>query len=54
MELIVYRDSPVASEPRALPAGHYNLARGLQLRSPSGVAFVPIRSMQMLGILDAE
>lgn len=54
MELIVYRDAPLASEQRALPAEHYNLARGLQARSPRGVAFVPIRSMQMLGILDAE
>ena len=54
MELIVFRDSPIASEPRALPAEHYKLARVLQVRSPRGVAFVPIRSMQMLGILDAE
>ncbi len=54
MEIIVYRDLPLASEQRALPAEHYNLARGLQARSPRGVAFVPIRSMQMLGVLDAE
>lgn len=54
MELIVYRDLPIAREVRALPAEHYNLARMLQTRSPRGVAFVPVRSMQMLGILDAE
>lgn len=54
MEIIVYRNPPLASEHRTLPADHYNLARSLQARSPRGVAFVPVRSMQMLGILDAE
>lgn len=54
MEIIVYRSPPIASEHRALPAKHYNLARSLQARSPRGVAFVPVRSMQMLAILDAE
>lgn len=54
MEIVVYRNPPLTSEQRTLPAVHYNLARGLQARSPRGVAFVPIRSMQILGILDAE
>lgn len=54
MEIVVYRDPPLISEQRALPAEHYNLARRLQARSPRGVAFVPVRRMQMLGILDAE
>lgn len=54
MEITVIRGAPLAREPRQLPAAHYNLARTLQARSPRGVAFVPIRSMQMLAILDAE
>ncbi len=54
MEITVYRDRPLTRESRTLPAAVYNLARTLQARSPSGVAFVPIRSMQVLAILDAE
>lgn len=54
MEITIFRDTPLAREPRHLPAEEYNLARVLQARSPRGVAFVPIRSMQMLAILDAE
>lgn len=54
MEITVYREPPLASEPRFLPADQYNLARTLQARSPRGVAFVPVRSMQVLAILDAE
>ena len=41
-------------EPRQLPAATYNLAHTLLARSPSGVVFVPIRSMQYLAILDHE
>lgn len=54
MEITVYRDQPLAREQRSLPAAVYNLARTLQARSPGGVAFVPIRAMQILAILDAE
>jgi hypothetical protein len=54
MEITVFRDPPVGQEERALPAVQYNLARLLQARSPNGVAFVPIRSMQMLAILDDD
>lgn len=54
MEITVFRDAPLAREPRHLPAVEYNLARVLQARSPRGVAFVPIRSMQILAILDAD
>jgi hypothetical protein len=54
MEFTVYFEMPVASETRLLPAQQYNLARTLQARAPSAVAFVPIRSMQVLAILDAE
>lgn len=53
MDITVFLDSPLGREPRSLPAAHYNLARILQGRSPRGVAFVPIRSMQVLAILDA-
>ena len=54
MEITVFRDPPLSQEPRCLPAAEYKLARLLQMRSPHGVAFVPIRSMQILAILDAE
>lgn len=54
MDITIFRDPEVGGEARVLPALQYNLARLLQSRSPSGVAFVPIRSMQILAILDAE
>lgn len=54
MEITVYRDQAIHREPSKLPADTYNLARTLQARSPSGVAFVPIRSMQVLAILDRD
>jgi len=54
MEITVYRDQALHREARTLPADTYNLARTLQARSPSGVAFVPIRSMQVLAILDRD
>lgn len=52
MEITVYRDRPISSEASTLAASTYNLAHSLIARSPSGVVFVPIRSMQMLAILD--
>lgn len=54
MEITVYRDQPFLREARRLPAETYNLARVLQARSPSGAAFVPIRSMQVLAIVDRD
>lgn len=54
MEISVYRDQPISSEASTLAAGIYNLAHSLIARSPNGVVFVPIRSMQMLAILDSE
>jgi len=54
LEITIFRDVPVGRESRYLPAFQYNLARKLQACSPAGVAFVPIRSMQILAILDAE
>ncbi len=53
MEITVYREAPLASELRQLPALTYNLVHSLLARSP-GVVFVPIRSMQYLAIVDAE
>lgn len=53
MDITVYRAEALARESGTLPAATYNLARTLQARSPSGVAFVPVRSMQVLAILDA-
>lgn len=52
MEITVFRAQPIGRETRRMPAGTYNLARTLQSRSLKGVAFVPIRSMQILAILD--
>ena len=54
MDITVYRASPIAREHRTMPAATYNLGRSLQARSPNGIAVVPIRSMQVLAILDAE
>lgn len=54
MEITVFRDQAIHRETRSLPAETYNLARRLQARSPSGVAFIPIRSMQVLAILDRD
>lgn len=54
MEITCYRDQELQREIRHLPAAAYNLAHTLLARSPSGVVFVPIRSMQFLAILDHE
>lgn len=54
MEIHVWRDQALATESKTLPAATYNLAHSLLARAPSGVVFVPIRSMQMLAILDRE
>ncbi len=49
-----YRGPALRAEPRRLPAQIYNLARLLVARSGSGSAFVPIRPMQYLAVLDDE
>lgn len=54
MEIICYRDAELGREARQLPAPVYNLTRRLIASSPSGIVFVPIRSMQYLAILDRE
>ena len=52
MQITVHRGPEVWRERRSMPAATYNLARTLQMRSPNGVAFVPIRSLQVLAIVD--
>lgn len=54
MQITVHRGPELWRESRSLAAPTYNLARALQRRSPSGVAFVPIRSMQVLAIVDHQ
>ena len=54
MEISLYRDTEIGREIRSMPAEVYNLAKRLMLHSPAGAAFVPIRSMQYLAILDQD
>jgi hypothetical protein len=49
-----YRPDEFSREAHTLPAGLYNRARLLVMRSESGHVFVPIRSMQYLAVLDME
>jgi hypothetical protein len=54
VEETFYRPDELAREARSLPCSTYNLARLLVTRSSNGCIFVPIRSMQVLAVLDAE
>jgi len=54
MEISFYRDQPLSREARSLPAEDYNLTRLLLARAPEGCVFVPIRSMQVLAVIDNE
>lgn len=54
MQITVHRGCELWREEHGLPAATYNLARTLQLRSPHGVAFVPVRSLQVLAIVDRD
>ncbi len=54
MEITCYRETEINRERRTLPATTYNMAIQLLARCSSGQLFVPIRSMQILAILDAE
>jgi hypothetical protein len=54
MEIRFYRDEPLSREARSLPAEDYNLTRLLLARASAGCVFVPIRSMQVLAVIDAE
>lgn len=53
MEITCYRDTELRRDLHHLPAASYNLAKTLLAKSPTGVVFLPIRSMQYLAILDA-
>jgi len=53
VEETFYRPDEVARETRTLPAATYQLARSL-LGGGGACVFVPIRSMQVLAVLDAE
>lgn len=54
MEIRFERGPEIEREQRTLPAAHYRLIRLLFSRGQSGNLFVPIRSMQYLGVLDRE
>jgi len=58
VEETFYRPDELAREARSLPSSTYNLAHLLVARfvarSSNGCVFVPIRSMQVLAVLDAE
>ncbi|MDT8364532.1 MAG: hypothetical protein RQ714_07805 [Nitrosomonas sp.] len=54
MEITCYRETEVSREQRTLPATTYNMAVQLLARCHAGQLFVPIRSMQILAIIDAE
>ena len=54
MQIIVHRAAELARVHRTIAASTYNAARLLQRRSRDGVAFVPIRSMQVLAVISAD
>lgn len=49
-----YRPAEVAREPRTMPAETYKLAHLMFTRAATGSAFVPIRSMQYLAVIDRD
>lgn len=53
MKIELHRGPELAREPRSLPAPVYNLAHTLLARGGDAV-FVPIRSMQVLAIIDRD
>lgn len=54
MQITVHRAAELARVRRFIAGSTYNLARLLQQRSAHGVAFVPIRAMQVLAVLGAD
>ena len=54
MDISFERGPEIGREARTLPADHYRLIRLLFSRNQSDTLFVPIRSMQYLGIIDRE
>ena len=53
MKIELHRGPELSREPRHLPAAVYNLAHTLLARGGDAV-FVPIRSMQVLAIIDRD
>lgn len=49
-----YREDPIEVRTAQLSADLYNLAHRLLVRGGAGCLFVPIRSIQYLGVIDAE
>ena len=49
-----YRGPALEASARTLPADIYNATRWLLARAEKGSAFVPIRNMQYLAVIDAE
>lgn len=49
-----FRDEPIEVRELTLPARVYNLAHVALQRSGRECVFVPIRSMQFMGVIDAE
>jgi len=49
-----FRGQELAREPRSMPAATYNLTRILLARTKDAFVFVPIRSMQVLAIVEAR
>ena len=54
MDISFQRGPEIGREERTLPADHYRLIRLLFNREQSDSLFVPIRSIQYLGIIDRE
>lgn len=54
MQISFERGTEVGRERRTLPADHYRLIRLLYSRQRQSTLFVPIRSMQYLGLIDQE
>jgi hypothetical protein len=49
---VFFRPPEVARQDSALPADLYHATQRLLARSPTGCVFVPIRSMQYIGVID--
>ena len=49
---VFFRPPEVTRQPSALPADLHRAVQRLLARSPTGCVFVPIRSMQYIGVID--
>jgi len=54
VEETFYRPDELSRESRMLPAESYNLAHRLISHAKQGCVFVPIRSMQVLAVMDRD